>query len=643
MSCKFHSWRLRADCHEHGSMPLPEARRQLSVFPPVLCRASRGGTGVREAGVLRLSASVAQQQASKRRRVQESGGRPDGGGGGSGVCGGGRGSSFTPRQRMARFLRLLEHMETAWMAPQSFSVNSKILMQLTAAHAHLIAPGGDPTEMLHMIDPNNSLVGAKNLVWITNRQQGKTTTLGKFIAAMAIACPTGGVLACVYSTNQDRAQELTKMAKEYVFWMNTPAGRSPDFPVLKFVKNNNTTFMLFNGEATNEVRARPKNTNSCRGDNPAFCVVDEVAFVTADFWWKFIYPLLQVGTRQVTCATTPPPSDGFFQKFIEEIIKQNKSGNYFFRLVNHSLACASCLENQDAGRCCHNLHLIPPWKSLVRLNRMKALVPASKHKDYETEVYGVLSEAAPKYLPAPLLDAAVDSERYTFDPNREPFSTVYVSVDPASHGKSDMGMVALGLTPSGDHVILGLVSVNMSRCQTTEVQAVVRSFLRQLRQSPLLDEHTLIVPIIECNNNEILAMSILSVFHTLGPVWMPFTKSRFDAYITHGVGIWTTEENKMAAIQCLYQKLLEGGVMFAHPLITSDMSVVHLRARKVGSDEMIKVMCDQLKSFRDQLDGKVSGKGADGEKDDLGMACLMVFYWSLCVRHYEQQQSVSLI
>lgn len=639
LSCSFHTWRLRTDCHSFGTMQLPEARRQLVVFPPALCCAARGGTGVREAGVLRIQVGAA-GAAQKRRRVDDVSLE---GAGGAGVCGSGRGSLIPPRQRMARFLRLLAHMETAWMAPQSFSVNSGILMQLTAAHAHLIAPGGDPTEMLHMIDPHNSMVGAKNLVWITNRQQGKTTTLGKFLAAMAIACPTGGLLACVYSTNQDRAQELTKMAKEYVFWMNTAAGRSIDFPTLKLVKNNNTQFALHNGEAINVVKARPKNTNSCRGDNPAFCVVDEVAFVAADFWYKFIYPLLQVGSRQVTCATTPPPSDGFFQKFIEEVIKKNKQGDFFFRLVNHSLACATCLENQDAGRCCHNLHLIPPWKSLVRLNRMKALVPASKHKDFETEVYGVLSEAAPKYLPAQLLDAAAGSERYTYNKDREPFSTVYVSVDPSSHGKSDMALVALGLTPTGDHVIVGLVTVNMSRCQTTEVQAVVRSFLIKLRGSPLLDVHTLLVPIIECNNNEILAMSILTVFQACGPVWMPFTKSRFDAYITHNIGIWTTEENKMAAIQCLYQKLLEGGVMFANDLVTSDMSVVHLRARKVGPQELIIVLCDQLKSFRDQLDGKVSGKGADGEKDDLGMACLMVFYWSLCVRHYEQQQSVSLL
>jgi hypothetical protein len=544
---------------------------------------------------------------------------------------------------MARFLRLLAHMETAWMAPQSFSINSAILMQLTAAHAHLIAPGGDPTEMLHMIDPHSSLVGSKNLVWITNRQQGKTTTLGKFIAAMAIACPTGGLLACVYSTNQDRAQELTKMAKEYIHWMKTPAGRSVDFPTLKMVKNNSTQFELYNGEAYNVIKARPKNANSCRGDNPAFVIVDEVAFVADDFWWKFIYPLLQVDTRQVTCATTPPPSDGFFQKFIEEVIKKNKEGDFFFRLVNHSLSCSVCLENEDAARCCHNLHLIPPWKSLVRLNRMKALVPASKHQDFETEVYGVLSKAAPKYLPAALLDAAAARQRYAWDENATPFGTVWVAVDPASHGKSDMGVLALAVTPDGMHVILGLASVNMSRCQTTEVQAVVRSFVLKLRRLPLLDQHTLIVPIIECNNNEILAMSILRVFQDCGPVWLPFTSDRFDAYITHNIGIWTTEENKMAAIQTTYQALLDGRVTFAADLATTDMSVVHLRARKVPAEELVKVLCDQLKAFRDQPDGKVSGKGMAGEKDDLGMAALMAFYWNLCVRHYEQQQATSLL
>ena len=50
---------------------------------------------------------------------------------------------MTPHRRLARFMRLLAHLQTAPWAAMEFSVNTTILRRLTAAHVHLIAPGGD--------------------------------------------------------------------------------------------------------------------------------------------------------------------------------------------------------------------------------------------------------------------------------------------------------------------------------------------------------------------------------------------------------------------------------------------------------------------------------------------------------------------
>jgi len=538
-------------------------------------------------------------------------------------------------------MRLLTHLESAPWANLTFGINQKILRRLTAAHLHLIAPGGDATELLHLVDPQRSLAGANNLIWVTNRQQGKTTTLGLFIAAMAIACPLGGLLACVYSTSMGKAQELTSAAKEYVRWVGTPEGRCLDFPAVRFAQNNTQRFSVSNGVATNLVCARPKNTDSCRGDNPRFGIVDEVAFVSSDFWYKFVYPLLQVGSRAFTCATTPPPPRGFFQPFLEQVIQRNAEGDNFFTLVNHSLSCAACLAIDDGERCCHNLHLIPPWKSLVRFNQMKALVPASKREDFATEVYGVLAGTVPSYVPKELLKAAVQRERHRAVGAH---SLLWVGIDPASHGVSDMGMCAFVVSSEGMHIVAGLASVNVSRCQTTEVQAIVADFLRGLREgSPVVGRHTQIVPIIECNNNEILAMSILRTFQDFGPVWMPFTDDRFAACISSGIGVWTTHENKMAGIQSVYQALLDGRVTFAGPMVTVGARAYRARARAVEPETAVELLAEQLYAIQDQPDGTVSGKTMSGGKDDLAMAFIMAVFWSLSVRAHEMQASVALI
>ena len=126
--------------------------------------------------------------------------------------------------RLAKFLRLLRHLGTAPWANKQFAVNETILRRLTASHLHLIVgkdafASDERADFFRMINPRSTLNGAENLVWITNRQQGKTSTLSKFLAALAISSPCGGTLACVYSTSLDRAQELTKATKQYIYWM----------------------------------------------------------------------------------------------------------------------------------------------------------------------------------------------------------------------------------------------------------------------------------------------------------------------------------------------------------------------------------------------------------------------------------------
>ena len=99
----------------------------------------------------------------------------------------------------------------------------------------------------------------------------------RFIAALAIASPTGGQLCTIYSTSLSRAVELKKAAVTYLNWITTK-GAHPEWPNLKIVMCNFTTFAVQNGPgaAINTVVARPKSADSCRGDAPECCFFDEI-------------------------------------------------------------------------------------------------------------------------------------------------------------------------------------------------------------------------------------------------------------------------------------------------------------------------------------------------------------------------------
>lgn len=365
---------------------------------------------------------------------------------------------------------------------------------------------------------------------------------------------------------------------------------------------------------------------SCRGDAPEACFFDEVGFVGEDFWYKFAYPLLQVAMRVATCTTTPPPADGFFSTFCAMVAKANKDGDNFFHLENHSLSCSVCTENNEAERCCHRLHHLPPWKCVLRFVAMTKLIPKKQQATFRQEVYGVIAEAAANYFPAKLVDAAVGRARHNYTPGTQ---AVWVGIDPASHAVSDMAMVAI-VHVGGMCVVVGTSNVNVARSDVAAVIAYVKVFLRRLRAKvgPLAP----LVPVIEVNSSEILASSIGAAFREFPPVYMPFTEQHFQSCVLPGVGVRTTKDTKMMMAQHMYACLCEGRLVFAAAI--AHVAAIDLAGNGMGmtADGHVDELAEQLKRMRDTDKGDISGKNQGGDNDDLAIALMLANYWSTCVR-----------
>ena len=182
--------------------------------------------------------------------------------------------------RLARFLSLLREFDNVPWASINFELNQTMIRRLTQTHLPVIVGEYYNAEKAALEALVNSPDRSNNIVWITNRQQGKTSTLSKFLAALMILSPHIGSLCCIYSTNYDRATELLKGAKMYLDHMSDSHPLKPTILV-----NNERTIMLTTVDnATHTISARPRNADSCRGDAPAAAMFDEIAFVQEDFW-----------------------------------------------------------------------------------------------------------------------------------------------------------------------------------------------------------------------------------------------------------------------------------------------------------------------------------------------------------------------
>ena len=455
---------------------------------------------------------------------------------------------------VSRFLRLIDLMHQVPWASANFDHNHKIILQLTASHLELIV--GKKIARAH--GPRlRALIGqhtkASNLVWITNRQQGKTTSLAKFLACLSVASNRGGNLVGIYSTSLDRAQEVMRAAKAMIFWLLKGTKlHDIGYSGISMLRDNEHAYIVRAGQFDNRVAARPKNVASCRGDAFAAIMCDEIAFIEQNFYEQFLRPLTQVGGRPFSYITTPAKPDSWFSNFVRLVREANDRGDYHFWLISPSLVCQTCADLGIATRCCHNLSYIPPWKSLIKLHQMLSLVPTSQRDTFQTEVLGLLQPKTNAYIDNRLLQALLKKERHPAGVA----DRIYLAIDPASHTGSAMGLVAVCLGECGEKVIVGAAEVTLRRAEILQCEMVVSAFIRNLRAIPGLDE-AIITPIIECNNNEVAAAALRDCVFRFPPVhnWVTMQRSGMKN-ITPELGIWTTHGRLLSPPVSLPQPLM---------------------------------------------------------------------------------------
>lgn len=352
-------------------------------------------------------------------------------------------------------------------------------------------------------------------------------------------------------------------------------------------------------------------------------------------------PLTQVGGRAFSFITTPPARDSWFQSYLKLVSAANARGDYHFYFISHSLVCQDCADKGLSDKCAHNYGNVPPWKSLGRLWAMLALVPAAQRQTYKTEVLGMHKDENDSYIDSRLAEALLAAPR-----SRPPLTeTIYLAVDPASHGKSDIGLAAFSVdTTTGQLVLLGAGSVNLLRAEAVQCSMVIAQFVRRLRAVPELAEAE-ILKIIECNNNEISAHSIGKTIDEVGqPVRNWIKASMFKKYITPDVGVWTTHETKQAALHSLQNILLNTGrLRISSVFFTADATSYSKHASPVDPNDALEQVWEQLCRFRDTEKNQISGTAGGSEKDDVGMAVLIAIYWINAIRRHEYSESATEI
>ena len=158
---------------------------------------------------------------------------------------------------------------------------------------------------------------------------------------------------------------------------------------------------------------------------------------------------------------------------------------------------------------------MPPWKSVVRFEALRRLVPHKRKEEFSAEVFGVLKRETANYFPVKIVEASLDSKKAVV-----PLKTItiaginsgvatpviYICCDPASHQKSSLGLAALAYSPTGQILLLGASEVPVRSSAVIQIQMVMERFVSRLLSNiagsnlRFSIRDCLVVPIVEANN-----------------------------------------------------------------------------------------------------------------------------------------------
>jgi hypothetical protein len=280
---------------------------------------------------------------------------------------------------------------------------------------------------------------------------------------------------------------------------------------------------------------------------------------------------------------------------------------------------------------------------------MRLLISDKERADWEKEILGVLALQCERYFPEKLV-------RYVFE--KKPLKqittlpenpTVFICNDPASHQKSSAGFVGIVYGKGGgdntdsyhgrggDMFIIGMAEIRMERCEIMAYKQLVARFTEKVLNHSCFDNvkrsKITVVPIIECNNNDMQSLTCVEVIKDVAKTqrckyFMPFNNKFFAKNISENIGVFTKDDNKRGGIEKLLNLMMDDHLHIATRCAT--LGAIHLRDYKTPTiKEVRETIVTEFLQVRDLEDGSISGKTPDNE-DDLFMALLLGAYWSHC-------------
>lgn len=394
--------------------------------------------------------------------------------------------------------------------------------------------------------------------------------------------------------------------------------------------------------------------------------MDEADFLLDDTWVNGILPIWNVGTcALLTATTTNPKAGGVFKCMLpvkalmskEDHDAMDESNNEvmdtntttldvlnveaerpFMRLLHFIMICDECRDANMTTLTCTHTTMLAPWANHDKREMTKQLLLKLDEGAFDREMSGSIAQASAcfgrghlhklcKRITTELIPRAIGGRLRDY---------IFLAVDPAGGGKSDMAVAAIvaRYSPStrSDHlVIVGMDAYPVSKSDPASLVLAHIDGLRacdELRRLP-------IVLVIENNMSTIASQIYTQVCATCkrgGKRWAPIYALNEGSDARDPVGVLKTNKITTNMVEATRSALSNGSVYVWSRLVTVGENAIQ---QTHPTTYQLQKLVTQLSRFQrykhTRADGtqsvmSINGKLRGTANDDLAVAVMWAVY-----------------
>ena len=320
-----------------------------------------------------------------------------------------------------------------------------------------------------------------------------------FVAAYAWCVPKS--VQSIFSTGRRASYKLLQQVREMLMKLPGAADR------VGTIKNKEDLYIK--GENEHDVRkisSYPGMAKTLRGVGGDVIYLEEAAFLALDVFYEVIVPLLELDTTALIGISTPQDDQNFYSEMFE--LKDAK-GDLFFNTISIGLVCDKCKKGPDPTGCTHMTQWIPPWKSVDKLDMVKALYGSQKDL-LARESMGQTTQDLSSVFKSKWVEAFFRRDDYMFRTQPE---IIFMACDPSGGGNSEMSIISL--TMIGGQVTLIAIDSHLQKGHE-EIEGLLKAHVEGIRAVPeFADAYIIFIPESNLGNEASHMKNMMSVYPNL--------------------------------------------------------------------------------------------------------------------------------